>query len=233
MTDRATDYRRWAKINYQPVVAGILPERLVPLLRPGSDVLEIGCGDGLVSRYLARAGMNVLGIDLNANAIAAATAAVQHENTSGRVAFQVADGLSHDVTNNFDAVVLIRVLTCLPLESDWRRMLTQCGASLKEDGLIYVHDFAMDSCNPAYSARYEEGSSLGWRRGAFAVRDAKHNIVFVAYHHDEDAIAEVSRHYETVSLSFHDGVSMTGNTVRMFEFIGRAAATAGAPGRGE
>jgi SAM-dependent methyltransferase len=221
MVDQETDYRRWKKIDYHPTIASFLPESLLPLLARKSSVLEIGCGEGTVCRYLASAGLTVTGIDINASAIEAARNASITESISSRIHYRAADILDIDDIEQFDAVLLIRVLTCFPDERDWRRLLDRANAALREGGLLYIHDFAYDPDNVSYARRYEEGVTQGWRRGSFAVRPQGNDLAFVAFHHDDIAIAEISSSYESLRLNFHNGESMTGNRVRMVEFIGK------------
>lgn len=223
MTDQETDYRRWSEIDYQPTVASFLPETLLPLLARSSSVLEIGCGEGTVCRYLASAGLAVTGIDINAMAIEAAMSS-STDKTSFPILYRVADILGIENIGQFDAVVLIRVLTCFADERDWKRLLDRADAALHEGGLLYIHDFAYDPGNPAYDRRYEEGVARGWRRGSFAVRPQGDDLAFVAFHHDDVALAEIFCRYERVHLSFHNGESMTGNRVRMVEFVGKKRA---------
>ena len=227
MTDHETDYRRWSTIDYQPTVFSFLPEAFLPLLSQNSDVLEIGCGEGAVCRYLAGAGLVVTGIDINAAAIEAATNST--DGASSKIHYRAADILEAEDIGQFDAVLLIRVLTCFADERDWRRLLDRADSALREGGLLYIHDFAYDSDNPAYGPRYEEGVARGWRRGSFAVRPQGDEVAFVAFHHDDLALAEISRRYQRLRLSFHDGESMTGNKVRMVEFIGKKVDRAGTP----
>jgi ubiquinone/menaquinone biosynthesis C-methylase UbiE len=54
------------------------------------DVLEIGCGDGRLTRRFARGTRSVLGVDLDAESIAHASAQLP-ESSHSAVTFQVAD----------------------------------------------------------------------------------------------------------------------------------------------
>lgn len=59
-------------------------------LRPGSRILEIGCGPGAAARAIARrvGDGHVLGIDRSAKAIALATAGSRAEIEAGRLSFR-------------------------------------------------------------------------------------------------------------------------------------------------
>ena len=77
-------------------------------IRPGMDVLDVGCGDGTTALPEARLGANVTGIDIAANLVAAANKHIQDE---GLTNITVREG---DATNlegiddeSFDLVVSI------------------------------------------------------------------------------------------------------------------------------
>lgn len=72
----------------------------------GKDVLEIGCGDGRLTRRFAAEARSVLGVDLNADTIVLARADLP-EPLRSKVAFQVADITTIDLpTAAFDVAVL-------------------------------------------------------------------------------------------------------------------------------
>jgi 2-polyprenyl-3-methyl-5-hydroxy-6-metoxy-1,4-benzoquinol methylase len=56
----------------------------------GRDVLEVGCGDGRLTRRFASGARSVLGVDLDAESIALASAQ-SPESLRSAVTFQVAD----------------------------------------------------------------------------------------------------------------------------------------------
>jgi ubiquinone/menaquinone biosynthesis C-methylase UbiE len=66
----------------------------------GLRVFEIGCGNGRLTWRYARSTREVLGIDPNANAIAAARAATPRE-LRDRVRFEVASPVEHDVPGGY------------------------------------------------------------------------------------------------------------------------------------
>src|SRR4051812_23136504 len=72
-------------------------------LRPGDRVLELGCGDGTLSCFLASEGFDVTGIDISPGMIEEAKRRAERESVSAR--FEVADGDSFEAREPFDAVV--------------------------------------------------------------------------------------------------------------------------------
>ena len=71
----------------------------------GKDVLEIGCGDGRLTRRFARGTRSVLGVDLDAEGVALARAQLP-ELPHTTVTFQVADITALELPAAFDIAVL-------------------------------------------------------------------------------------------------------------------------------
>ena len=62
--------------NYRPVLSGWQKQRadfLIKMIEPGSTVVDLGCGDGLILKYLAeKIGIKPIGVDFSAPVIDAA-----------------------------------------------------------------------------------------------------------------------------------------------------------------
>jgi 2-polyprenyl-3-methyl-5-hydroxy-6-metoxy-1,4-benzoquinol methylase len=138
--DRLHVLVRWLSCPFPPIVE-VLPS--------AGRVLEVGCGHGLFSGYLARRspGLQVLGVDIDADKIA--VAAASEPLASGRLDFAVGD--SGSVPDGpWDAVVLVDVLYLLD-EAAQRALLESCAASLAPGGVLVVKDMAT---RPRWKARW-------------------------------------------------------------------------------
>jgi SAM-dependent methyltransferase len=82
-----------------PVVALLAP-------RPGEDILDIGCGDGFLSRRIVETGARVVGIDASPDMVAAARAA--------GIDAHVVDAQRLDYRSAFDAVFSNAALHWMP-----------------------------------------------------------------------------------------------------------------------
>ncbi len=79
---------------YVPAFGADLLALLDP--KPGEDILDLGCGDGVLSEKIAAAGARVIGVDASADMVAAA----RRRGVDARVA----DGHALDFSQAFDAV---------------------------------------------------------------------------------------------------------------------------------
>lgn len=225
MTPGVGNYTDWGSIDYQPHLAAILPDALIPLLPAGARVLEIGCNRGDVAFWLAERGAEVLGVDLNPAAIQQAQARAQRAPAGTRVRFDCLDVATQPLIGTYDAVTLIRVLTCFPMLPTWSVLLERVRSLLAPGGLLYVHDFVRDDRSAVYRERYAAGQRAGWRPGNFRVDGPDGQLMFVAHHHDQSEIAVIAEPYETVFFAEHKSLSMNGNPCTMFELVARRPRT--------
>jgi len=72
-------------------------------LQPGDRILELGCGDGTLSCFLARQGFEVTGVDISPGMIEEARRQAAVNGVSAK--FEHADGDSFKVTEPYDAIV--------------------------------------------------------------------------------------------------------------------------------
>jgi SAM-dependent methyltransferase len=213
------NYAIWREIDYRPAVAEMLPHALLPHLNGGETVLDVGCNAGGAALYLAQNRFNVVGIDINASAIRTARArAAERELTNVR--FTVAD-LFDATLPRFDAVIGLRLLTCFPDASERGYALARMDQALRPGGLIYLEDFMVTPQSATYAHRYAQGDEEGLGEGNFAVPDASGQFLFVAHHHSDGEVERMTRPYTALHRKSFQGLSMNGNLVNMFEFVGR------------
>jgi SAM-dependent methyltransferase len=213
------DYADWRVIDYDPVVKEFLPESLIPELTKGQTCLDIGCNNGNVSLFLAEQGFNVTGIDINPTAIEIARNGAKGLERGPH--FQVVDVLGDHSVGEFDAVLLIRLLTCFPILTNWRCLLKRIQSLIKGGGLLYINDFLLTEENSVYLERYQNARDKGMRYGNFDVFDECGSLQFIAHHQTSEEMFEIMEPYDEVGLKEYTSYSMYGNEVRMFEFIGR------------
>ncbi|HEY0655312.1 MAG TPA: class I SAM-dependent methyltransferase [Chryseosolibacter sp.] len=108
-----------------------------------AKVLEVGCGPGFISLELARAGYNVLGLDLSPQCIEVARNFADkdpHKHERGSLTYRAADLFAIE-DREFDAVVFVGALHHFP---DQDKVMTRITTLLKPGGIIIAHEPTRD-----------------------------------------------------------------------------------------
>ena len=117
-------------------------------LRLGEAVLEVGCGSGVLARWLARrtAGRNrFTGVDINPYLLREAKALARQEGLEGAIEFR--DGNAEALPfadNSFEVVMSVTVIE----ETDADRMLAEMVRVAKPGGRVAVIARALDLASP-------------------------------------------------------------------------------------
>ena len=97
------------------------------------DILDLGCGGGLVCEPLSRLGANVTGIDFVKNNISVAKLHAKQKKLN--ITYINKDIEKLDLTKKFDLIILFEVLEHL---EDWKKFLLKINNNLKSNGLIII-----------------------------------------------------------------------------------------------
>ena len=101
----------------------------------GLNVLDVGCGGGLLSEGMSSHGAHVLGIDLDEKSIAVAK---EHAAQSGlQVDYQciAIETLALEKTQQFDVITCLELLEHVP---DPAQIIQNCAQLLKPNGFLYL-----------------------------------------------------------------------------------------------
>lgn len=108
---------------------------LRPYLRPGLTALDLGCSNGKLSLYMAKAGCDVLGVDLARNAVELATQSAAAHHLSNAT-FQAMDFVRDwQQPDAFDLIFSSFVLEHIP---DDREFIDKIAYALKPGGQLLL-----------------------------------------------------------------------------------------------
>ena len=136
---------------------------ILGLLEPVRDVnglvVELGCGSGLLTKYLVDAGHRVLATDASSAMLDIARAYAPGVGELRQVV------LPDDPIPEADAIVSIgHVLSYLPDEAAIERALVAIAGALRPGGIV-----AIDLCDLAYAAARSEPATLAWKHDDWAL----------------------------------------------------------------
>lgn len=122
-------------------------------LRPGSRVLDLGCGPGLYANRLAGHGMQVTGIDVSRSSLTYARTGAQQSGPAAE--FIEGNYLEADLGSGYDAALLIYADVCALSFEQRRSFLQRVLSALLPGGL-----FAFDVPAAPRFTHYHEGIEL-------------------------------------------------------------------------
>ena len=128
--DQESEFKPLHQIN--PLRLSWIQET-VPL--SGKRVLDVGCGGGILSDAMARAGANVLGIDMSAKALGVAQLHALEVQTQG-IGFReiTAEELADEQPGQFDVVTCMEMLEHVP---DPASVVKACAKLVKPGGHVF------------------------------------------------------------------------------------------------
>lgn len=134
-------------------------------LRPGTRVLELGCGTGALSCYLAQKGLTVTAVDVSPSAIARAEEVARARQVC--VQFVAADACEWlQGAGPFDLVIDAHMLHCLALQADRRALLRAVCDALVERGEFWTESMLRpESFAPSASQRMDADGVVWHRHG--------------------------------------------------------------------
>jgi 2-polyprenyl-6-hydroxyphenyl methylase/3-demethylubiquinone-9 3-methyltransferase len=132
-------HRWWDKESEFRPLHQINPLRLewINNLQPitGLEVLDVGCGGGILADSMARKGAKVLGIDLSTKALRVAQLHAMEAQTNGVSYLEVsAEALALEKAGQFDVVTCMEMLEHVP---DPASVVRACAALVKPGGWVF------------------------------------------------------------------------------------------------
>lgn len=129
--DPESDFKPLHQIN--PLRLGWI-QQLCPLA--GKRVVDVGCGGGILSDSMARAGASVLGIDLSTKPLRVAELHAMEAGTEGVEYREIAvEDLAAEQPAGFDAVTCMEMLEHVP---DPASVVRACATLVKPGGWVFL-----------------------------------------------------------------------------------------------
>lgn len=157
-------YQEWKSFDGKKVVATTqFSGKIFEFLPPTGNVLDLGCGNGRISKLIKDHGYQVWGMDVNEDAI---TVAKNNPELSG-IDFSVQDAKATSYQNNFfDGIVEQAVLACMG-KSDRVLVLKEVYRILKHGGIFSIAEFGI---KPNREEKYKADELIAGEYGTMIVR---------------------------------------------------------------
>ncbi|NDC63765.1 MAG: class I SAM-dependent methyltransferase [Planctomycetia bacterium] len=165
--------------------------------RPPLTLLDVGCGTGRLGRRLVDLGFDVLGVDVNPDAIRAARQLAVTADAVGRslrfiVADFAADGPPTVDAGPFDVVVCQLVLSIIGDVRRRRNLLRHVHANLRRGGALYLSASGVsDTINAGYARLYADDVRLTGERHSYLSRNDVGEVLYMTHHFTVDELVEL------------------------------------------
>ena len=111
-----------------------IKQTLKKIIKPGMNVLDIGCGTGISSRFMGELGARVIGVDLSNELVAYANKKSAHRNVS----YMVQDASQLYLNACFDAITVIDSMEHIPRDRVDAFVISVCRHAGR-DTIIYIN----------------------------------------------------------------------------------------------
>ncbi len=101
---------------------------------PNPKILDVGCGGGILSEALAKAGAQVTGLDLSDASLQVARQHAQQQGLNIEYRYERVEDLAQKEAGTYDVVVCMEMLEHVPEPS---KVIAACSQALKPGGLAF------------------------------------------------------------------------------------------------
>ncbi len=175
------------------------------------NILDVGCGYGRILNELYNKGFNNLtGIDYSEGMVNRGLRLYSYLNLIKT------DGNTIPFPDNeFDAVILIAVLTSSYKDEEQVNLISETSRVLKDDGILYINDYLINN-DQRNLKRYKKYKDKYRTYGVFELQEGA-----VFRHHDEKHIFKLTENYERLTFKKTVYDTMNGNKSKGFYYIGK------------
>lgn len=175
------------------------------------NILDVGCGYGrTLNELYSHEFKNLTGIDYSQGMINRGLRINPDLN------LMKTDGKKIPFPDNeFDAVILLAVLTSSYKDEEQKNIISEISRVLKQDGILYINDYILNQDERNLN-RYEEFED---KYGKYGVFELPEGAVF--RHHTEEHILELTKDFKELVFEKTVYNTMNGHKSNGFYYIGR------------
>ncbi len=169
---------------------------LFDYINKDSHILDLGCGEGRAIIELFEKGYDAItGTDINAQSLNNAVKRLKTHAPAGNLPqLAVSDAYSLPFRNEcFDCVVTHAFWTTIIGAENRAAVACEIFRVLRNDGILYISDFARNDDKPLYRKRYEEGKAMGYEEGTFEAAGVSASQTYLAHHYTIEEIEDFTR----------------------------------------
>jgi ubiquinone/menaquinone biosynthesis C-methylase UbiE len=184
----------WINMEKEKIPSSLeFNESFLSRIPPDSRILDIGCGNGDLCKMLSEKAFEIYGIDCSHEAIDNA----KKLDKKSKYFTMDASELSFE-QDYFDLVIVKAVFTVITDASVRTKIMSEIYRVLKNNGLIYIADFAQTWWNYTYYKRYIDNYPITGEYGLFNALNQKGEVEYIAKHFAQKEIVDL---YSTVSVN--------------------------------
>jgi len=154
--------------------------------RGALSLLDVGCGDGRLSKRLHGQGLCVTGVDISSAAVATASR-LAGAQAGATLRFAEADFAADQLPRieggPFDIVVCQLVLSIIGDVRNRNNLLRHIRTHLRSDGWLYLSASGVsDEINPGYARLYAEDALLTGESHSYFSRNEQGEVLYMTHH---------------------------------------------------
>jgi len=159
-------------------------------------LLDVGCGNGRLSRRIFDRGFSVLGVDINPDAIRAAREPPAPRDAGRTLRFDVADFTTDAAPRlagaPFDVVVCQLVISIIGPSRNRVNLLRHMHDVLRPGGHLFLSASGVsDTINPGYARLYADDLPLTGERHTYLSRDARGEGLYLTHHFTDQELHDL------------------------------------------
>lgn len=178
---------------------------------PGKSILDVGCGYGrILSELYGQGYENLTGVDFSQGMINRGLKLHPQlnliKNNGDKLPF---------ADDEFDAVLLIAVLTCTANPEEQEKLISEIKRVLKKDGILYINDYLIND-DQRNLKRYQKYNNKYGIYGIFELPEGA-----ILRHHTPEHISKLTKDFKELLFEKTVYNTMNGNKSNGFYYMGK------------